>query len=86
MKRKLTALLLVLALLCTFVTPVMAGDNWWEEYVTNPMDDITITGVREDGTVETEGGLHPLHLRRTPLCLSGKGSAGGSQRCHHRWR
>ncbi len=55
MKRKLTALLLVLALLCTFVTPVMAGDNWWEEYVTNPMDDITITGVREDGTVETEG-------------------------------
>lgn len=55
MKRKLTALLLVLALLCTFVTPVIAGDNWWEEYVTNPMDDITITGIRDDGTVETEG-------------------------------
>lgn len=55
MKRKLTALLLVLALLCTFVTPVMAGGNWWEEYVTNPMDDITITGIRDDGTVETVG-------------------------------
>lgn len=52
MKRKLTALLLVLALLCTLVTPVMAGNDWWKDLVSAPSADWSIS---DGGVVETTG-------------------------------
>ena len=52
MKRRLTALLLVLTLLATFTVPVIAGDYWWEEYVETPLEDWSIS---DDGQVESTG-------------------------------
>ena len=55
MRRRLTSLLLVLAIICSFTVTVSASyDIWWEQYVTSPMEDLTIAGVK-DGKVESTG-------------------------------
>ena len=54
MRKRLTALLLVLAMVCSFMVTASAGDNWWEAYVTSPLEDWSIDGV-QDGKVESTG-------------------------------
>jgi hypothetical protein len=51
--KRLYSLLLTLALFATFCFPAMAGDNWWEEYVSSPSSDWSIAD--EDGTVTSTG-------------------------------
>lgn len=50
--KRLTSLVLVLAIVMSFCLSVMASDYWWTEYVQKPMEDWTIT---ESGTVESTG-------------------------------
>lgn len=55
MTKRLTSLILVLAIICSFtVTASASYDVWWEKYVTTPMEDLTIAGVK-DGKVESIG-------------------------------
>ena len=54
MTRRLTSLLLVLAIICSFSVTAFAGDYWWSGYVTSPEADWSIPEAK-DGKVETEG-------------------------------
>ena len=54
-RKRLTALLLTLAMALSLAIPAYAAeDNWWEEYVTSPMEDWSIDGVA-DGHVTSHG-------------------------------
>ena len=55
-RRRLAALLLVVAMLLSFMIPTYAGDYWWSEYMANPEEDITAPGVDENGQVTASGG------------------------------
>ena len=54
-RKRLTALLLTAAMALSLAIPTYASDgNWWEKYVTSPMEDWSIEGV-EDGYVTSHG-------------------------------
>ena len=54
-RTRLTALLLTLTMVLALAIPAYAAEgNWWEEYVTSPMEDWSIDGV-EDGHVTAHG-------------------------------
>lgn len=54
-RKRLTALLLTLSMVLALAIPAYAAeDNWWEQYVTSPMEDWSIDGVT-DGHVTSHG-------------------------------